>query len=96
MAGSIDAQIEALEAKLKQAKARRSKQLAAERAKTAKVERAADTRRKVLLGAFVLDQLQNDTAKAAAFEMSGKRFMDWLVRADEKALFGLSEEEAKP
>lgn len=84
---TIDARIEALEAKLKQAKALRSKQAAAERSKAAKAARATDTRRKVLMGAFVLDQLQNDTAKAAAFEMGGKRFMDWLARADEKALF---------
>ena len=96
MAGSIDAQIEALEAKLKQAKARRSKQLAAERAKVAKAARAEDTRRKVLLGAFVLNQLSNDPARAAGFELGGKRFMDWLIRADEKALFGLPEEKEKP
>lgn len=96
MNSTIDAKIEALEAKLKQAKALRSKQAAAERAKAAKADRAADTRRKVLLGAFVLEQLEREGTKATSYGLGGKQFSNWLTRPDDRALFDLHADTQQP
>ena len=52
--------------KLKQARAQKQKQEARKRSTLAKVERAADTRRKVLVGAFVLEQMERGGIGAGA------------------------------
>ena len=57
-----------------------------EEAKTRVQERKADTRRKILAGAGVLDRAEKDAAFKA--ELHGM-LAGFLVRADDRALFGL-------
>jgi hypothetical protein len=80
--------IQALEAKL--AELREAERLATARKKSAasRAERAAATRRKILLGAFLLDQLPTFT-DAADFVIGSRKFAGWLVRDSDRALFGL-------
>lgn len=89
MATSIHKKIEDLEKKLKQAKALAAKQKAAEAAKSAKEAKAADTRRKVLVGAFILDQQSKNGTTAHVLTYDSVRFVDWLTRPEERALFGI-------
>lgn len=81
--------IAALEAKLTQLK--EAERLAALRQKSARsrAERAADTRRKVLIGAFVLDQL-GSTDSAARFAIGSRKFVDWLQRDLDRAALGIA------
>lgn len=54
----------------------------------AKQERAKDTRRKVLLGAFILHRLQNDKHFGATLnEWVRRELPGFLTRDDDKALF---------
>lgn len=76
--------------KLKQAKALKQKQEARQRATLAKQERAAETRRKVLVGAFILEQLERNGIGAALLTYEGGRFADWLTRPHDRELFGLA------
>jgi hypothetical protein len=80
--------IAALEAKL--AELKEAERLSNQRKKSAqsRAERAAATRRKILVGAFVLDQF-SDLSKAAAFTISNSSFASWLTRDSDRALFGL-------
>lgn len=57
------------------------------RASASKISRALDTRRKVLLGAFLLDQL--GASGVARLTVQGQRFDLWLSRPDDRSLFGL-------
>jgi len=52
-----------------------------------KSQRRLDARRKILIGAFVLEKMQDAgiTPQTLAFE--GKRFFDWLVRPNDRAVF---------
>lgn len=75
---------------LQQKKAAIEKAIALERAKAKSAQRRQDDRRKVLVGAFVLEQLQKNGLDAASFTYEGKKFSAWLTREDERALFGLS------
>lgn len=77
--------IRTLEARL--AVLRQQQQAAEQRARAAssKAERALDTRRKVLAGAFLLDALGSSEA-AAAFRVNGVALVEWLRPAD-RALF---------
>lgn len=83
---SIDQRIAALEEKLKQEKAKKQKVEARKRAAEAKLNRAQDTRRKILAGALVLEMMEQD-------EQAKTRFMarldSFLTRQDDRALFGL-------
>ena len=88
---SIDDTIAALEAKLKQAKAR--KQLVENRKRVAeqKLSRRQDTRRKVLVGAVLLARVERGEwprEKLLAL-LDGH-----LTREDDRALFGLPAREA--
>lgn len=76
--------------KLKQARALKQKQEALKRATLAKAERAAETRRKVLVGAFILEQLERNGTGAALLTYEGGRFADWLTRPHDRELFGLT------
>jgi len=69
--------------------ARKAKLLAQLKAasRPSKAERRRDARRKILLGAFVLDQLEVRQEDPAGFEFNGKRFADWLVRPTDRAMF---------
>lgn len=74
---SIAERIAQLEAQKKTLQARLGKQ-----------ERAKDTRRKVLLGAFVLHRLQNDKHFSATLnEWLRRELPGFLTRPDDKALF---------
>ena len=50
-------------------------------------QRRLDARRKILLGAFVLEQLEHSGASPQSFSFGGKRFFDWLVRPNDRAAF---------
>lgn len=80
--------IESLRVRLQQLEAAEKAADARARAAANARTRAEDTRRKVLIGAFVLDQLT--PAGAAAFQLRGASFDAWLKRADDRALFGLT------
>ena len=74
---SIAERIAQLEAQKKTLQARLGKQ-----------ERAKDTRRKVLLGAFLLHRLENDRDFGPVLkEWVRRELPDFLVRPDDKALF---------
>ena len=75
------ARADALAVEAQQARAKAQRLEAVERAREAGVRRAEDTRRKVLLGAYVL---QNMPHIAHAPE-----FGDWLTRDDDRRVFGL-------
>lgn len=89
MATSIDTRIQQAAERLKQLKALRQQQAARAKALAGKKARQADVRRKILLGAFVLDASGLSPAEAADFTIRGRRFVDWLQRPDERALFAL-------
>ncbi len=71
----LKAQREALQARIRR-----------EEAKAKTVERKADTRRKILAGAAMLDRADRDAAFKAELMGQLGRF---LIRADDRALFGL-------
>lgn len=52
-----------------------------------KSQRRLDARRKILLGAFVLEQLEHAGSPPQALTFQGKRFFDWLVRPNDRAVF---------
>lgn len=83
---TIDQQIEALQKKLKQAKARKARADARLKAAEKKRTRQQDTRRKILAGSMVLDMMERD-------EQTRSRIIDrldkHLTRDDDRALFDL-------
>ena len=89
--------IEAKLAAIDQKKAEALKALQAKRAKLkaklaqfdrpSKSARRLDARRKILLGAFVLEQLERTGSSPQALTVEGKRFFDWLVRPNDRAVF---------
>jgi multidrug efflux pump subunit AcrA (membrane-fusion protein) len=90
-------EIQAKLAAIDQRKAQALKDLQAKRAKLkaklaqldrpSKSQRRLDARRKILLGAFVLEQLEHAGSSPQAFTFEGKRFFDWLVRPNDRAVF---------
>jgi hypothetical protein len=52
-----------------------------------KSQRRLDARRKILLGAFVLEQMQHAGIHPSGLTFQGKRFFDWLVRPNDRAVF---------
>lgn len=83
---TIDERIAALEAKLKQERAKKQKVEARKRAVEQKLQRAADTRRKILAGALVLELMERDEATRQRFM---QRLDTYLTRPDDRKLFGL-------
>lgn len=55
-----------------------------------KSQRRLDARRKILIGAFVLDQLERLGRAPDALVFEGKRFVDWLTRPNDRAVFDAS------
>lgn len=80
------AKVDEITKKLSQAKALEQAIRARNRSKTNKAERASDTRRKVLVGAFVIAQTGG---KVSAMTLHGTKFTDYLTRDSDRALFGL-------
>lgn len=84
--------LEEARVKLKQAKALKAQQEAKERAARAKVERANDTKRKILVGSLMLEKARRDKGVAAEI----KALVDkGLTRDADRALFGLEPLPAK-
>ena len=86
MTAGIEARIKAQEEKLKQLKAQKQQIEARKRAAAAKITRQQDTRRKVLMGAMVLDMMERDEANRQRFM---QRLDSYLTRPDDRALFDL-------
>jgi hypothetical protein len=90
-------EIEAKLAAIDQKKADALKALQAKRAKLkaklaqldrpTKSARRLDARRKILLGAFVLEQLERTGSSPEGFSFEGKRFFDWLIRPNDRTVF---------
>lgn len=55
-------------------------------------QRADETRKKILLGAFVLDLFNQRGLEARNFALAERRFADWLTRPDDRALFQIASE----
>ena len=85
MAAKLDERITGLEEKLKQLRTRQQRIEARKRALLSRRERAADTRRKILVGAIVL-------AKVEQGELDAGVLRGWLdaalTRDDDRRLFG--------
>lgn len=86
MAKTIEEKIQELEKELKQAKALAAKKKSLEKAQLAQAERAKDTRKKILLGAFILD---GGVDPLSLLNQKGFNLDQWLLRDDERAIFGL-------
>lgn len=83
---ALEERIKAQEEKLKQLKALKQKQEAQKKAAEAKRTRAEDTRRKVLVGAMMLEHMAfNSETKANVM----KKLDAFLTRPDDRALFDL-------
>lgn len=86
MAAKLDQQIEALEARLKQAKEKRRRMEARKRAAESAKKRADDTRSKILVGAAILAKVERgEWPQDKLLAMMDKT----LTRTDDRALFGL-------
>jgi hypothetical protein len=87
VAAKLDERITGLEQQLKQLRTRQQRIEARKRALLSRRERAADTRRKILVGAIVL-------AKVERGELDAGLLRGWLdqalTRKDDRGLFGLS------
>ena len=89
--------VQAKLAAIEQRKAQTLKDLQAKRAKLkaqlaqlqrpTKSQRRLDARRKILLGAFVLEQLERTGSSPQNLAFEGQRFFDWLVRPTDRAVF---------
>lgn len=86
MAG-IEDTIATLEIKLKQAKAKKQKMEAMKRAAETKAQRAQDTRKKILLGAFLMERMEKNPEYAAKVMPGIDAF---LKRDDDRTLFDLA------
>lgn len=83
---TLESRAEKLREQLKQIEARQRAIEARERARKSKAERSADTRRKILLGAMLLDAMKADDAlRASMLDRLGK----YLERDRDRALFNL-------
>ncbi len=86
MASKLDDRIATLEEKLQQLKVRQQRAEARKRTLLSKRERAADTRRKILVGAIVLAKVEQGDFDQRTL----RRWLDKaLTRADDRKLFGL-------
>ena len=61
-----------------------------------KSQRRLDARRKILLGAFVLEQLEHAGLSPQDLTFRGQRFFDWLVRPNDRAMFETTAEASAP
>ena len=86
MNSKLGERIETLEEKLKQLRTRQQRIEARKRALLSRRERAADTRRKILVGAIVLAKVEQGELNAGLLRV----WLDQaLTRADDRALFSL-------
>lgn len=88
MATTIEEKIKRLEEQLKQEKAKKKAQEARKRETENKAKRALETRKKILLGAVLMERFERDSQlKTYCMEKLDKA----LTRKDDRALFGLAE-----
>ena len=80
---------EALAKQAQQAKAKAQRLEAKARAVQAGAERAKDTKRKLLLGAYLLAQARAQGWEFATLNIGDKPLTDYLNRPEDRALFGL-------
>jgi len=86
VAAKLDERITGLEEQLKQLRTRQQRIEARKRALLSRRERAADTRRKILVGAIVLAKVEQGELDAALL----RGWLDQaLTRKDDRELFGL-------
>lgn len=84
---TIDEKIKVLEEKLRQEKAKKQKIEARKKHLESKAQRAADTRKKILIGAFMLERMEkNEETKTKLIGQLDQ----YLTRADDRELFRLS------
>ena len=87
MNSKLNERIDTLETKLQQLKVRRERIEARKRTLLSKRERAADTRRKILVGAIVLAKVEQGDFDQRTL----RRWLDKaLTREDDRNLFGLN------
>lgn len=84
---TLDEKIEQQSEKLKQLKAQKQALEARERIKKKEQERKDDTRRKILLGSYLLKKMQNDENKEKILADLDK----YLIENRDRILFGLDE-----
>ena len=90
---TVDERIKLLEEKLKQEKAKKQKIEARKRTLESKAQRATDTRRKILVGAFMLDRMaKNEETKTKVLGQLDQ----YLTRDDDRELFSLPPLPAPP
>ena len=53
------------------------------------VKRREDTRRKILVGSMVLEQMKKNGVDTASLSYDGKSLNDWLVNVADRKLFNL-------
>lgn len=82
----LETQAAKLKERLQQIEARKRAIDARERARSSKAARTADTRRKILLGAMLLDAMTTDEALRADLT---RRLGQYLTRARDRSLFNL-------
>ena len=75
--------------KLIEQRARIDARIQAVKARLDQNERKLDTRRKVLLGAYVLETMRRGNLAPADLALAGERFSAWLTRDQDRALFNL-------
>lgn len=52
-----------------------------------KSQRRLDARRKILVGAFILEKMQRSAISPQALCFEGQRFFEWLLRENDRAVF---------
>lgn len=83
---TVDERIKLLEDKLKQEKAKKQKIEARKRTLESKAQRTTDTRKKILVGAFMLDRMvKNEETKTKVLGQLDQ----YLNRSGDRELFGL-------
>lgn len=87
MAAKLEESIATLEERLKQLKVRKLRLDQRQRSLSSRRERAADTRRKILVGALVLAQVENGEHPRDSLYSALDRY---LTREDDRNLFELS------
>lgn len=80
------ARLEALDKKIEQMKAQRAQIAARKRAAEQKAKRSTDTRRKVLLGAWVMAQLEDPKQGPVLRAWLADSLPRWLTRDDDREI----------
>lgn len=89
---TAEEKIAALQKRIQQVKTLDDKQKIRELSDVVRKSSAAETRKKILVGAFVMSKFQD----LRTLEIGKAKFIDTLVRDDDRALFSLSPLKKKP